>query len=924
MGGSVIKEFLVSLGIKIDKEGFKGIASALNGTSSQLNNVGNSVNNLQGDLKNFNNTGKKTAEGIQNIGKVVQNVVKGIANGIKMITNAIKGIFGFIGGIVKATLTPFKKAIEGIKNGFKSIVNLAKEDLAFQTLARKMMLPLKVARRMTIALETLGASIEDIHLNPELFENYKRLMEDSKTFEGNLDFKEQMKSMRNFLFEFARLRQYFRYGAYAIADGFLRAFGLPLKKVTEWLQNLNKNLIGNFNKISATVEKYTKPIADFFVILFKEGKKAFEGLGQETKGFINGFIEMFTTAKNPIAVLLGMLEDFNIWHEIGDSVLAPFWEGLTNKIKEVYNDFRDKIEGAIQFVKELWNKIQKFFTDSDGGFVKLLGSLDKIAQSLEKIAGLASNVGGIFKDFGNMFGSADKEAREVEERENIEILQDKLYIQRNKNKIKNNNDFQIFKEYLQHKNNFQKNPWNLWEQWMFNATKQLLLNSGYQETDLANFENDYNTLEFEASKEHQKNKKQNIHNQARDNFEQKLKQYEPTIKQEIAKANKKYGTDITYDDIKAILKVENGQLDPEANPTNYDGSTDTGLMQINSIHGKSVKWLQNPKNNLQFGIDLFAKELQAVNGIKEKAFKAYHAGAGGINSTIAKEYFQKIQNTGYYNRNPFMPVGLEFVATSASKTPQYFTPYLQAQSNPISCGQTSTAMAINSLTGKKLTDNDINRKYGLNLLGALNAETKNYGFSWKDSGNLFQDGKAQWDLIEQKTKKGLPVMIGLGGEFTSSNGHIMLITSVNGDKVTLADPNGGRERVVSKSRIEKAKPNDYGGQFLYTATSSDSNYNKPFITNPKTKGSTAIGYSNTIQQGMKNSAVIKNSLTGQTGNYGAGTMLNNIVNINGGINVNVKNANATAQEIGNAIKVAFEEKTKFIQTGRRVAQVRAC
>ena len=310
MGGSVIKEFLVSLGIKIDKEGFKGIASALNGTSSQLNNVGNSVNDLQGDLKNLNNTGKKVTEGIQNIGKVFQNVVKGIANGIKMITNAIKGIFGFIGGIVKTVLSPLKKAIEGIKNGFKSIVNLAKEDLAFQTLARKMMLPLKVARRMTIALETLGASIEDIHLNPELFENYKRLMEDSKKFEGNLDFKEQMKSMRNFLFEFARLRQYFRYGAYAIADGFLRAFGLPLKKVTEWLQNLNKNLIGNFNKISATVERYTKPIADFFVILFKEGKKAFEGLGENAKSFINDLINLFVGAENPLSILLGLLEDF--------------------------------------------------------------------------------------------------------------------------------------------------------------------------------------------------------------------------------------------------------------------------------------------------------------------------------------------------------------------------------------------------------------------------------------------------------------------------------------------------------------------------------------------------------------------------------------------------------------------------------------
>ena len=913
MGGSVIKEFLVSLGIKIDKEGFKGISSALNGTSSQLNNVGNSVNGLQKNLNNLTNTGKKVVEGIQNIGKVFQTVVKGIANGIKMITNAISGIFGFIGGVVKATLSPFKKAIEGIKNGFKSIVNLAKEDLAFQTLARKMMLPLKVTRQMTIALETLGASIEDIHLNPELFENYKRLMEDSKTFEGNLDFKEQMKSMRNFLFEFARLRQYFRYGAYAIADGFLRAFGLPLKKVTEWLQNLNKNLIGNFNKISAIVERYTKPISDFFVILFKEGKKAFEGLGTETKGFINSLIEMFTTAKNPIAILLGMLEDFNIWHETGDSVLAPFWEGLTNKIKEVYNDFKEKIEGAIKFIQNLWNKIQKFFTDSDGGFVKLLGSLDKIAQSLEKIAGLASGVGGIFNGWGDFIQYGISGKPEELPTENLLKETDKKFREKYKQIITPNEAEMIKKYYLLNLKNNSNIGITTAELGEMSEIKNYFTqkNNGTYGLDLLE------QLHQNYGKELFNIEKQNIHNQSKNNFEQKLsKEYEQTIRKEIQNANSKYGTDVTYDDIKAILRVENGQLNPEAVNTN---SGDYGLMQINAkahgFIGKEDK-LKDANYNLKYGINYYASLVSQFKGDKNKAFTAYNTGPGNINSTEGRNYLSKIKNTGYYHRNPFMPVGLEPV--SSNVTPQYFTPFLQNQSNGVSCGQSSVAMTVNALTGKKLTDNDINSKYGFSLLQALNAETKNYGFSWQDSGNF---DKSRWGEIEEKLQKGLPILMGMNGANFSptGRGHIVALTSINGDKVTIADPNGGRERIVSRKDIENAKGYPQG-QFMFTATSSDPNYNKPFTANPKTsKGS---GY--TIQQGMRNSAVIKNSLTGQSGNYGAGTMLNNIVNINGGINVNVKNANATAQEIGNAVKVAFEEKTKFIQTGRRIAQVRAC
>ena len=913
MGGSVIKEFLVSLGIKIDKEGFKGISSALNGTSSQLNNVGNSVNGLQKNLNNLTNTGKKVAEGIQNIGKVFQTVVKGIANGIKMITNAISGIFGLIGGVIKATLSPFKKAIEGIKNGFKSIVNLAKEDLAFQTLARKMMLPLKVTRQMTIALETLGASIEDIHLNPELFENYKRLMEDSKTFEGNLDFKEQMKSMRNFLFEFARLRQYFRYGAYAIADGFLRAFGLPLKKVTDWLQNLNKNLIGNFSKISSTIQFWTKPIADFFGIMFKEGVKAFEGLGKETKGFIDSLIKMFTTAENPIAFVLAMLDDFNAWHEGEESYLAPFWEGLTNKIKEVYNDIKDKIESAIIFINKLWQKVQDFFTKSDGGFVKLLNSLDKIAQSLSKIAGLASGIGGIFNGWGDFIQYGISGKPEELPTENLLKETDKKFREKYKQIITPNEAEMIKKYYLLNLKNNSNIGITTAELGEMSEIKNYFTqkNNGTYGLDLLE------QLHQNYGKELFNIEKQNIHNQSKNNFEQKLsKEYEQTIRKEIQNANSKYGTDVTYDDIKAILRVENGQLNPEAVNTN---SGDYGLMQINAkahgFIGKEDK-LKDANYNLKYGINYYASLVSQFKGDKNKAFTAYNTGPGNINSTEGRNYLSKIKNTGYYHRNPFMPVGLEPV--SSNVTPQYFTPFLQNQSNGVSCGQSSVAMTVNALTGKKLTDNDINSKYGFSLLQALNAETKNYGFSWQDSGNF---DKSRWGEIEEKLQKGLPILMGMNGANFSptGRGHIVALTSINGDKVTIADPNGGRERIVSRKDIENAKGYPQG-QFMFTATSSDPNYNRPFTANPKTtKGS---GY--TIQQGMRNSAVIKNSLTGQSGNYGAGTMLNNIVNINGGINVNVKNANASAEEIGNAVKVAFEEKTKFIQTGRRVAQVRAC
>lgn len=138
-----------------------------------------------------------------------------------------------------------------------------------------------------------------------------------------------------------------------------------------------------------------------------------------------------------------------------------------------------------------------------------------------------------------------------------------------------------------------------------------------------------------------------------------------------------------------------------------------------------------------------------------------------------------------------------------------------AQNNPVSCGQTAAAMCINAVTGKELTDYDINNKYNFNLLGALNAESNESGVFWRDAGDFSGD----WSTIEKAVKdEGLPVMIGLGGKFASSStGHIVTITGINGDRVTYADPNGGKVRSTTKQAILEA-PGHSQGKFLFVPT----------------------------------------------------------------------------------------------------------
>ena len=139
-----------------------------------------------------------------------------------------------------------------------------------------------------------------------------------------------------------------------------------------------------------------------------------------------------------------------------------------------------------------------------------------------------------------------------------------------------------------------------------------------------------------------------------------------------------------------------------------------------------------------------------------------------------------------------------------------------AQSNSVSCGQTSVAMAVNSLTGKSLNDKDINRRYGFGLLAALNGESRGSGYSWRDGGN-FSAGK--WSLLEKKlNKEKTPVLIGLNGpQFSpSGRGHIVTLLSVDGKKVRYADPADGKIKTTTRQAIERA-PSHPDGKFIFYA-----------------------------------------------------------------------------------------------------------
>ena len=184
------------------------------------------------------------------------------------------------------------------------------------------------------------------------------------------------------------------------------------------------------------------------------------------------------------------------------------------------------------------------------------------------------------------------------------------------------------------------------------------------------------------------------------------------------------------------------------------------------------------------------------------------------------------QRSSWSQPQPSTPVALPHPQPTLAQKPKAKPPAakgatsrvrLLTQSNEVSCGQTSVAMAVNSLTGKKLNDRQIDSRYGFGLLNALRTESKGSGYTWNDHGDF---SKSKWPLLEKKLNtERTPVLLGLNGpQFSpSGRGHIVTLLSIDGNKVRYADPADGKVKTTTRQAIEKAGRHP-DGNFIFCAS----------------------------------------------------------------------------------------------------------
>lgn len=214
MDGRVIEEYLVSLGWKIDTPGYA---------------------TFKGTLKR--------------VEREVESHTSGIT---KLFVGAAATIIGTYAAIAGATIALME--------------HVAESDLGFQLYALRMYMSVDAAKKLKMATDALGHSLEEIAWNPELMAQYRQLIKDQERMQGGLgnDFERQMRAIRDVTTEITRLKLTAQYLMQGVTVNLARAFGLinpdgtdgpALVKLREWINSLQENLPGISSEIATNLHE---------------------------------------------------------------------------------------------------------------------------------------------------------------------------------------------------------------------------------------------------------------------------------------------------------------------------------------------------------------------------------------------------------------------------------------------------------------------------------------------------------------------------------------------------------------------------------------------------------------------------------------------------------------------------------------------
>lgn len=365
---NMIQEYLVGLGVKIDKPGFNELNSTLNATT-------------------------RTIEGA---------------------TSGWSRQFVTASGIVSAALGSIATAALGVMKA------TADQDLAMEKLARNMMVSKDAAWEMKKATDALGESINDIALTPELMDRYEKLIEDGKNMKVGGDFEQTARSFRDLMFEFTRLKQEVSYAMTWVGYYLLKYLNRPLAEAQARFRSFNDMFIRNMSvwtEKAARALVYIINIGMHFVTFIKDVTGHIYDMWMSfpkgikiATGAIGAFWALLKMSPlgriiTLVSALLLLIDDYYGYFEGKDALFGKYWEKLNNLItwaKEKVTDFAKAAMPIIERIVDYAFSAAEAVGEFGSHVVDLIGTIrnsptfERVCEVFERLGNALWRLGGSF------------------------------------------------------------------------------------------------------------------------------------------------------------------------------------------------------------------------------------------------------------------------------------------------------------------------------------------------------------------------------------------------------------------------------------------------------------------------------------------------------------------------------------------------
>lgn len=319
---NVIEEYLVSLGAIVNNAQFSEFNNTLNKAKSAVTKLSDSAMDTTTSL-----------------GKMV--------TGLSAVASAITAV-GF------ATA--------------KTIKSVADADMKYQVLAKDIWTTKENAKSLQLALDTMGAKLEDVALIPELREQFLRLRSEMQELQTPADANNQLKYIRSIGYEWQSFMLKIKMLKEWVAYYLIKYLAGPIERVRQGLKDINENLKMNMPSWGNKIAKALTIVVNLGMNLARFGKTAIDTISRFFNMLPEGaqkvvkFISIIGLAikLNPfiagISLMILLIDDFYAYIDGRKSArtLAPVWK----KLLEVWDGLQvyfEKGERYLQIIISLLN-----------------------------------------------------------------------------------------------------------------------------------------------------------------------------------------------------------------------------------------------------------------------------------------------------------------------------------------------------------------------------------------------------------------------------------------------------------------------------------------------------------------------------------------------------------------------------------------